>query len=213
MESIFNFNTQSSSYDDYYSTELGLAIDKSEKKCVKKFLDKITNKTILELGCGTGHWSEWISEQGFDVHGIDVAEKMLEKAESKNIPNSKFELMSMTDLKFEDESVDNIIAVTSIEFSIDLDKTFSEIKRVLKPNGYFIAAVLNSKSVIGINKKDNPTFVDANFFTLEELSLRLQTFGKPYFCNAAFLNDKFEIDLDLKTEPAMIVGCVKKNNK
>ena len=132
---------------------------------------------------------------------------MLEKADSKNIPNSKFELMSMTDLKFEDASVDNIIAITSLEFSIDLDKTFLEVKRVLKSGGIFIAAVLNSNSVIGRNKKDNPTFVDANFFSKQELKERLSQFGNPEFCEAAHLNDKFEIDSS--SEPAMIVGFVK----
>lgn len=209
MKSLFNFNTQSDIYDSYYFTELGMAIDRSEKKCVKEFLDQIDNKKLLELGCGTGHWSEWFSEQGFDVHGIDVADKMLEKANSKNIPNSKFESMSMTDLKFEDNSVDNIIAVTSLEFSIDLDKTFSEIKRVLKPGGHLITAVLNSVSVIGVNKKDNSMFVDANFFSFEELKLRLSKFGQPNFSGAAFLNDKFELDLENVTEPAMLVGFVK----
>ena len=207
MKSIFNFDTQANTYDEYYLTDLGLAIDKSEKECVKKFLDIIPKGNILELGCGTGHWSKWISEQGFEVQGIDISEKMLEKARSKQIPNCKFEIMSMTDLNFEDESVDNIIAVTSLEFSIDLDKTFSEIKRVLKPNGFFIAAVLNSNSVIGINKKDNPTFADANFFSSEELNFRLERFGETKICNAAFLNNKFE--LDKNSEPAMIVGCVK----
>ncbi len=207
MKSIFNFDTQAGTYDEYYITDLGIAIDKSEKECVKKFLDSIPKGNILELGCGTGHWSEWISQQGFEVYGIDIAKKMLAKADSKNIPNCKFEFMSMTDLKFDDASVDNIIAITSLEFSVDLDKTFSEIKRVLKPNGFFIAAVLNSKSVIGITKKSNPTFVNANFFTSEELSLRLDSFGNPDFCEAAFLNDKFEVDKN--SEPAMIVGCVK----
>ena len=208
MKSLFNFNTQANTYDNYYSTELGSAIDKLEKVCVKKFLERIPKNKILELGSGTGHWSEWISQQGFEVHGIDIAEKMLEKAESKNIPNSKFELMSMTDLKFEDNTVENIIAITSLEFSVDLDKTFSEIKRVLKPNGFLITAVLNSKSVIGLHKKDNPTFEDANFFTYEELSLRLDEFGNPEFCEAAFLNSEFEIDIEQNNEPAMIVGLV-----
>ena len=208
MKSLFNFNTHASTYDDYYSTELGVSIDKLEKECVLKFLESIPKGKIIELGCGTGHWTEWLSRQEFEVYGIDIAEKMLDKARSKNILNCKFEIMSMTDLKFEDNSVENIIAITSLEFSVDLDKTFSEIKRVLKPNGYLITAVLNSKSVIGTNKKDNPTFADANFFTSEELSLRLGEFGNPEFCEAAFLNNKLEIDLDQNSEPAMIVGFV-----
>jgi len=209
MKSLYNFNKQAETYDEYYNSEIGKRIDQEEKKCVKQFLDKQVKGKILELGSGTGHWSKWISEQGFQVHGIDIAEEMLEKAKSKNILNSEFEIMSMTDLKFKDNSIDSIIAITSLEFSIDLDKTFSEIKRVLKPNGYLITAVLNSKSIIGVHKKNNTTFADANFFTKTQLKKRLEKFGNPEFSEAAYLNDKFEIiETKNDVEPAMIVGFV-----
>ena len=208
MNSLFDFNTEANTYDDYYKTNFGKKIDESQKECVKSFLNKINKGKILELGSGTGHWSEWLLEQGFEVFGIDIAEKMLEIAKSKNLQNCTFEKMSMTDLSFEDNSVENIIAITSLEFSIDLDKTFSEIKRVLKPEGYFIAAVLNSNSIIGRTKSNNPTFSNANFFTEEELLLRLSEFGTPSVCKSAFINDNFEIDDE--GEATMIVGFVRK---
>ncbi|MEN8138225.1 MAG: class I SAM-dependent methyltransferase [Bacteroidota bacterium] len=212
MGSIYNFNMVAGTYDDFYKTKTGKKIDTEEKQCVKKFLDTIPKGEILELGSGTGHWSKWLSEQGFEVLGIDISEKMLEKAKEKNIPNSTFKAMNMFDLNFDDNSKDAIIAITSLEFSTDPDKTFSEIKRVLKPEGHFIAAVLNSKSIIGINKKDNPTFANANFFSLDGLKKRLQKIGTPKFCKAAYLNENFEITADDKnTEPAMIVGFVKNN--
>jgi|LGVF01.1.fsa_nt_gb ubiquinone/menaquinone biosynthesis C-methylase UbiE len=209
MKSIYNFNQEAETYDEYYQSELGKEIDNAEKICVKKFLDKIQKGEILELGSGTGHWSKWITEQGFNVHGIDIAKDMLQKAKDKNIPNSKFEIMSMTDLEFENNSIETIIAITSLEFSIDLDKTFSEIKRVLKPNGRLITAVLNSKSTIGKYKGDNPTFINANFFTKDTLKKRLSNFGNPEFCEAAFLNENFElVEKGTNFEPAMIVGFV-----
>jgi len=209
MKSLFDFNSQAETYEDYYLTEQGKAIDKSEKDCVKSFLDEFPKTNILELGCGTGYWSKWFVELGFSVYGIDIADKMLQKARSKELQNCEFVNMSMTELEFEDNSIENIIAITSLEFSSDLDETFSEIKRVLKPNGNFVAAVLNSNSVIGLNKKNNPTFANANFFSMDSLKSRLSEFGNPQFCKAAFLNEKFDIDIEENCEPAMLVGYVK----
>ena len=207
MESLYNFNLKAYSYDAYYESPLGKQIDIEEKNCVKKFLDKISQRKILELGSGTGHWTKWLSEEGFTVHAIDIAEEMMAIAKQKNIPNSSFEIMSMTNLKFTDNSIDNIIAITSLEFSVDLARTFSEIKRVLKPQGHFIAAVLNSKSTIGINKNKNTTFANANFFTKEELLDRMKKIGSPKICKAAFLNEKFEvIEESENSEPAMFVA-------
>jgi len=209
MKSLFNFDIEANTYDEYYKTEFGSRIDSQQKECVRTFLEKIPNGNILELGSGTGHWSEWISKLGFKVHGIDISEKMLEKSKSKNIPNCRFDKMSMSDLQFDDNSIDNIIAVTSLEFSIDLDKTFSEIKRVLKKGGSFIAAVLNEESIIGRTKKDNPIFRNANFFTEKELITRLSSFGTPSICKTAFINDNFEIDG--RGKATMIVGFVSVN--
>jgi ubiquinone/menaquinone biosynthesis C-methylase UbiE len=209
MNSLFDFNTQASTYDDYYKSEFGRRIDESQKECVNSFLEKILKGKILELGSGTGHWSEWLASHGFEVLGIDIADGMLNQAKNKKLSNCTFQKMSMTDLEFNDNSVENIIAITSLEFSTDLEKTFSEIKRVLRPNGNFIAAVLNADSIIGRTKKDNPTFKNANFFTEEELVSRLSEFGLPRICKAAFINDNFEIDN--KGDATMLVGWVSLN--
>lgn len=37
----------------------------------------------LEVGCGTGTNSIWLSSHGFDVHGVDVSRLAIEKAEAK----------------------------------------------------------------------------------------------------------------------------------
>src|SRR5438309_7081427 len=35
---------------------------------------------VLDLGCGTGHFSNYIFNKGFEVHAIDPSVKMLEYA-------------------------------------------------------------------------------------------------------------------------------------
>jgi SAM-dependent methyltransferase len=45
---------------------------------IKKYL--IDAKSILELGCGTGRHALLLAEKGYHVCGVDVSEKMVEKA-------------------------------------------------------------------------------------------------------------------------------------
>ena len=40
-------------------------------------------KRILELGCGTGAHAEHLASMGYVVHGVDLSESMLARAESR----------------------------------------------------------------------------------------------------------------------------------
>ena len=42
-------------------------------------------KTVLDVGCGTGRHSKYLSEMGFQVYGIDLSEKAIHDAiQNKN---------------------------------------------------------------------------------------------------------------------------------
>jgi len=58
---IFEKESAAEQYDRYYETEFGRAIDALEKKEISKYLEKIPRQAMLELGCGTGHWTKFFS--------------------------------------------------------------------------------------------------------------------------------------------------------
>ena len=109
---------------------------------------------ITELGCGTGRMTRLLSEDGFDMTGIDLSEEMLEIARkngaSKAVNNTqKYELKSgikylhqdMRELSLPDKQ-DAIISICDsmnyLLFVDDLYKTMSAVKSNLKPDGVFI---------------------------------------------------------------------------
>lgn len=72
-------------YADFYDL---LYKDKNYKKevdyicsLIKKYSSSA--KTILELGCGTGIHGIFFAQSGYDVNGVDISEKMVEKANQK----------------------------------------------------------------------------------------------------------------------------------
>ena len=70
----FDFDVVADKYDKWYETAKGAMYDRLEKKAVSRYLrQNAQGMKLLEVGCGTGHWSEFFSECGFEVTGIDVS--------------------------------------------------------------------------------------------------------------------------------------------
>ena len=95
---------------------------------------------ILDVGCGTGYpIAAYLSGCGFHVTGIDISEKMIEKAKAQNLPNTAFAVCDFLDFRA-DEPYDAIIAFDSIwhiahEKQADI---YSMAASLLKAGGYFL---------------------------------------------------------------------------
>ncbi len=77
-------------YDTFFTTREGKLIDYLEKSALDKLLQKVPRGKLLEVGCGTGHWSEFFASLGFEVTGIDSSLPMLNISRKKEIPFTQF---------------------------------------------------------------------------------------------------------------------------
>ena len=86
--------------------------------------------SILEAGCNTGNDLNGFSDD-FQVHGIDLSNYALEKAKEKH-PNFDFKKASITELPFENTSIDFVFTHKVLNYLDDeeLDKAISEMFRV-----------------------------------------------------------------------------------
>ncbi len=193
---VYDFGLESDTYDLYYDTEYGKEVDRREKNCINKYFAGISRENVLEIGCGTGHWTEYFSENGFKLKCIDYSAKMIERAISKNIPNAEFSIGNAQELKYSDESFDSVFTITCLEFVADRAKAFSEIYRVLKPKGTLLLAVLNQNSVLAKSKDDIPTFENAHFYTKNELLELLSEYTEISINDCAKLDNEFKLVSD-----------------
>ena len=116
---------------------------------VKKDLNRLRpNSKILDLGCGTGHLSQYIKEMGFEVIGLDPSLKMLELAKN-NFFNITFIEGISAQLPFEDNLFDYVVSIEVLRYlnPRDVEKTYKEISRVLKPSGFFNVTHVNKFSL------------------------------------------------------------------
>ena len=99
-------------------------------------------ETVLDLGSGAGFdcfvAAKNVGESG-RVIGIDMTPEMIEKArenaKKSGAGNVEFRLSEIENLPVENNSVDVVISNCVINLSVNKAKVFSEVYRVLKPNG------------------------------------------------------------------------------
>jgi len=162
-------------YDKYYQSSFGKKVDEIEKDIINSLIKKIPTTEILELGCGTGHWTDYFSKKGFEITAIDSSKTMLDIAKSKDI-NAKFMIANAQNIPFEDESFQIISSFTMLEFVNNQDAVIKEVYRVLKKGAWFILGILNEKSILGLTKNNSETFKNANFLTKEIIKAKLNKF-------------------------------------
>lgn len=194
---VFEKSEIANEYDAYYQTEQGKEIDEIEKAAILKHLQNIpVNSNFLEVGCGTGHWTEAFANLGFSVTALDISDAMLDVARVKNIIHASFIKGDALNLSFPNDSFDVVVSVTMLEFTQNAKAAIDEMFRVLKKNGLLILGCLNNESVLGKTKDNDPVFQHANFFSKEDLVKHLKEFRDLTLEEFVMLTNSFELAPD-----------------
>ncbi len=102
------------------------------------------NANVLEVGCGEGYGTFFLSKHAKKVTGIDVDEDSILDARKKYEGNNcSFQKYDGFTIPFDDSSFDLIVSFQVIEHVQNVDRYLKEIKRVLKPGGTFLLTTPN----------------------------------------------------------------------
>jgi demethylmenaquinone methyltransferase/2-methoxy-6-polyprenyl-1,4-benzoquinol methylase len=136
---------------DFLNHALSLGIDKSWRKKGILALKDINPKRILDIATGTGD----LAIEAFrllkpnKILGIDLSEKMMsvgrKKVTKAGLTDSiSFEKQDCAGLQLEDNSFDAAMVAFGVRNFEQLDQSFGEILRVLKPGGKFMILELTT---------------------------------------------------------------------
>lgn len=120
-----------------------------EKELFQQFFDLIQNHgKVLDLGCGTGlPFDKYILENNFDVLGVDIAEKHVEKAK-ENVPEAEIVQGDFFDLELEKKTISGLVSFYAI-FHVprkEHEKLFSQIYDWLEPGGAILVTMGNEET-------------------------------------------------------------------
>lgn len=121
------------------------------KSLIERHLSK-TNATIIDVGGGTGKYSEWLAQMGHDVHMIEPVEKhiKLAKKRAQQLKNPfSVTLGESRNLELKNEVAELVILhgpLYHLQKKEDRLKTIQEAKRVLKKGGIVLGFAINSSA-------------------------------------------------------------------
>lgn len=133
-----------------------IGIDYNQTRKADKYLaDKLfyhlrpeKSKRYLDIGCGTGNYTDELYNRGVDIIGIDPSEIMLKAARSKN-EKIEWRLGTADKTSLKNKSVDGITASLTIHHWKNLQDSFLEMNRVLKDNGRIVIFTSTPKQMDG----------------------------------------------------------------
>jgi len=160
----------------------------------RSFLNIKEGDRIIDLGCGGGRNVQYFSTKAKYVYGLDYSKmsvKVSRELNEKEIKAGRCEIFEgdVSEIPFEDESLDIVTAFETIYFWKDIEKAFKEIHRVLGVGGTFL--ICNEGSAReNSNIKKWADMLDFNVYTGDELIEILEKIG---FAAEYYLDEKKQI--------------------
>lgn len=131
--------------------------------------------SVLDLGCGPGHWTSYLQSLGADVAGVDMVPEFVAHARA-TYPGVTFRLGSMTELDIPDHTVTGVLSwYSTIHLGpYELDGALTEFRRLLAPSGVLVVGFFDSDD--GVARFDHKV-IAAYRWPADEFSARLTQAG------------------------------------
>lgn len=177
---------------------------------------KLTKKSsVLDIGCGTGHHVNLLTEKSNTTLGIDISPEMIKKSQS-NYPKCNFKVSNV--LKTMEFSQGTFTHITCFYFTIyyikDKEEFFKNCFYWLKPGGILVVHLVNIHKFDPILPPSNPL----KFFTPQRYVKNRITTSEVIFNNLNYKSDfildkKININQNKLNAPNAIFKEKIKNNK
>jgi ubiquinone/menaquinone biosynthesis C-methylase UbiE len=162
-------------YEQWYEIGEGRRTDLLEKQLLGQLLDGFfCVQSLLEIGCGTGHFTRYFATFFPSVVGLDISPAMLEEGRRRNTDKGiPYLVGDALHLPFSDASFDVVAFITTLEFLNNPQQALREAGRVARRG--LLLGVLNAYSLMGIARrleglKKRTIYNYAHFYSVGELS-------------------------------------------
>jgi len=143
-EAYYNSNISGQGYDEYL--ELSGNWVKTFSLRLKQIAPYKSAGRALDIGCGPGYFLTAAQNLGFDVHGLDPSDYIVEMAQKTW--GDRIQLGLIESANYQPESFDLVVAFDTFEHIYDPKQFLSAIHNVLKPGGVLAITTPNPASTL-----------------------------------------------------------------
>ena len=147
-------------YEAWYQTARGKWIAGIEWKLLFNLMHPDANRTLLDVGCGTGHFSRRFAEAGLSVTGLDPNQAALVYARQQGNQINYLQANALS-LPFLNNSFDYVSAITSLCFVEPPEQSLQEMWRVTRQG--LLLGVLNQHSLLYWQKRHSKSYAGARW--------------------------------------------------
>ncbi len=145
-------------WDELWRSRKRVYVYRNVVKIAEQFLGDLSNRRVLEVGCGRGATLLELARRGADVVGLDYSEEAISvcRAFARGTAirgGVNFVKADALEMPFPDESFDFVFSVGLIEHFEDPTRILAEQYRVLKNGGHCLVQVPQKYSIYTILKK------------------------------------------------------------
>lgn len=178
------FDRVAARYDSWYDTELGSISDQVERHLAQSMF-KAPGPKVLEIGCGTGQYTSWLVQEGYEITAVDISGEMMTLAQKKiaalkesnpQVKPVRWWHADITEILDQLETYDGIFSMTAFEFVPEPEKVLQKLFTHLKPGGCLMIGLIAGKSAWSdyyeevARSKPASVFARAALYTKEEIS-------------------------------------------
>ena len=109
-----------------------------DQQCIRRWAAGVDGQ-MIDAGCGPGHWTNFLHQQGAMIEGLDLVPEFIEDARAR-FPEVPFRMGSFRDMGFPDNTLQGVLAWYSlIHIGPDeLHLALKEFARVLASGGQLL---------------------------------------------------------------------------
>ena len=138
--------------------------------------------TLLDLGCGTGFLTSGLLTHTRSIIALDIALPMLQVTQTKlaDTPNVSYLCADAERVPLAGQSIDGVVSNLALQWCINLDVVFADIKRILKPGGQLVFSIFGPQTLQELKaawtEVDDYNHVN-DFYNVQQLTQFLEQAG------------------------------------
>lgn len=130
-------------------------LQRARFRLIARLLQGMQADKLLDIGYGSGVFFPHLSRHARELYGVDIHDKPEEVTDAlkKHDLDATLVSASVSETPFDDNMFDCAVAVSSMEYVVEIEQACQELVRILKPGGSLILVTPGQSAILDFGLK------------------------------------------------------------